>query len=120
MTTLPNGWIIDEAGHCEIPRGVTSIGDCAFCGCTGLTSVTIPDSVTSIGGWAFDGCTSLTSVTLAHHVALHVCGPWWQIGCKCARLDWWAGADGKALALANGYTAEEYNQAIAAMTAKAR
>lgn len=27
--------------------------DCAFYGCTGLTSVTIPDSVTSIGSYAF-------------------------------------------------------------------
>ncbi|MBR3145487.1 MAG: leucine-rich repeat domain-containing protein, partial [Clostridia bacterium] len=32
---------------------VTSIGDYAFCGCTGLTSITIPDSVTSIGDFAF-------------------------------------------------------------------
>ena len=32
---------------------VTSIGDCAFAYCTGLTSVTIPNSVTSIGGGAF-------------------------------------------------------------------
>ena len=34
----------------------------AFSGMTGLTSVTIPDSVTSIGNSAFDGCTGLTTV----------------------------------------------------------
>ena len=34
---------------------VTSIGDNAFWGCGGLTSITIPDSVTSIGDAAF-GC----------------------------------------------------------------
>ena len=41
---------------------VTAIGDYAFAGCTGLTSVTIPDSVVSIGGSAFNGCTGLTSI----------------------------------------------------------
>ncbi len=42
---------------------VTSIGDSAFFGCTGLTSVTIPDSVKSIGHMAFYNCTGLTSIT---------------------------------------------------------
>ena len=32
---------------------VTSIGNYAFCDCTGLTSITIPNSVTSIGEGAF-------------------------------------------------------------------
>jgi hypothetical protein len=43
----------------RIPDGVTSIGDYAFAGCTGLTSVTIPASVTSIGDWAFYNCDNL-------------------------------------------------------------
>ena len=40
-------------GSYTIPNSVTSIGDYAFRGCTGLTSITIPNSVTSIGKHAF-------------------------------------------------------------------
>ena len=55
-------------GELVIPQGTEEIGDCAFTGCTGLTSVKIPDGVTSIGGWAFAGCTGLTSITLPDSV----------------------------------------------------
>ncbi len=51
-----------------IPDSVTSIGDYAFRGCTGLTNITIPDSVTSIGADAFSSCTGLTSVTIPDSV----------------------------------------------------
>ena len=47
-----------------IPSGVTSIGKSAFSGCSGLTSLTLPSSVTSIGGDAFYGCSGLTSLTI--------------------------------------------------------
>ena len=51
-----------------IRNGVTSIGDYAFAGCSGLTSVTFGNSVTSIGYQAFAGCSSLTSVAIPNSV----------------------------------------------------
>ena len=52
----------------EIPSSVTSIGDFAFCKCSGLTSVTIPNTVTRIGDYAFRNCGGLTSITIPNSV----------------------------------------------------
>ena len=52
-----------------IPESVTSIGNLAFMGCSGLASVTIPNSVTSIGSYAFAGCSSLTSIVIPQSVS---------------------------------------------------
>ena len=51
-----------------IPDGVTSIGDWAFNGCSGLADIVIPDSVTSIGDYAFGDCSSLSSVVIPDSV----------------------------------------------------
>ena len=51
-----------------IPNSVTAIGDNAFYGCTGLTSISIPDGVTSIGNSVFCGCSGLTSVSIPNSV----------------------------------------------------
>jgi hypothetical protein len=51
-----------------IGNSVTSIGDTAFAGCSGLTSVAIPDSVTTIGFTAFLGCTGLKNVAIPDSV----------------------------------------------------
>ena len=59
---------LSRENHFIIPDSVTSIGNCAFMGCSSLQSVTIPNSVTSIGDSAFGGCSSLQSVTIPDSV----------------------------------------------------
>ena len=72
-----NRYLNSYSGNVSIPSfishngrmySVTSIGNYAFDGSSGLTSVTIPNSVTSIGDYAFDGCSGLTSVTIGNSV----------------------------------------------------
>ena len=58
----------DKIKKVVIENGVTNIGDHAFFGCSGLTSISIPNSVTSIGYRAFNGCESLGSVTIPNTV----------------------------------------------------
>ena len=58
----------EEIKDLIIPNSVTSIGNYAFYGCSGLTSITIPNSVTSIGNGAFAWCFDLTNVTIPNSV----------------------------------------------------
>lgn len=45
-----------EIRKATVEYGITSIGEYAFVGCSGLTELTLPNSVTRIGNHAFDSC----------------------------------------------------------------
>ncbi|GMH65393.1 hypothetical protein TL16_g07623 [Triparma laevis f. inornata] len=50
-----------------IPEGIEIIGECAFYGCTSLTTVSFPTTlIISIGFSAFNSCSSLDNVALLH------------------------------------------------------
>ncbi len=89
-----------------IESGVTTVGDRAFLGCSGLMnitlaedlssigtatfyecvnlkSLTIPESVTFIGNWAFQNCTKLTSITIPEGVTS--IGNFAFSGCTCLK-----------------------------------
>ena len=75
--TIPNS--VTSIGYCafygcsslksiNIPEGVTKIGENAFEGCSSLANIIIPNSMTNIGAKAFHGCSSLNSVTIPNSV----------------------------------------------------
>lgn len=66
----PSGDLIipESVVYNGIPRKVVELGDRAFIGCSGLTSVSISDSVNTIGIGAFYSCTSMSSITLGKSI----------------------------------------------------
>ena len=84
VTSIGNYAFCDCSGltSVTIPNSVTSISGEAFSHCSGLTSVTIPNSVTSIGGYAFSYCSGLTSVTIPNSVTSIDCYAF----CGCSSL----------------------------------
>ena len=60
--------LIQGCNNTKIPSGVTEIGDFAFDGCSGLTSIEIPVGVTEIGSFAFDDCSGLTGIKIPSSV----------------------------------------------------
>ena len=60
-------------GHVEIPEivngfRVVSVGNSAFLGCEGITSVSIPQTVTEFGEDSFNQCLNLESINIPEHL----------------------------------------------------
>ena len=62
------GHSLSEIKKVIIKKGITSIGDVAFKGCSSLNSIEIPNSVTRIMEHVFYGCSSLNSIEIPNSV----------------------------------------------------
>ncbi len=61
----------DSITSVDIGYGITSIGTCAFYGCSAIDeAIVLPDSVTTIGAYAFADCTALPSVDAMANVTI--------------------------------------------------
>ena len=97
MTVDPENPVFDSRDNCNaiittstnelrvgcvntvIPNTVTAIGENAFCGLVGLTSIDIPESVTTIGAGAFAFCFDLTGdLTIPNSVTTIGSGAFFQ------------------------------------------
>jgi hypothetical protein len=97
MTVDPGNPVFDSRDNCNaiivtstnelligcvntvIPNTVTAIGENAFCGLNGLTSIDIPESVTTIGAGAFSFCFNLTGdLTIPNSVTTIGSGAFFQ------------------------------------------
>lgn len=64
-------------------QGVTSIGDCAFMGCTGLKEIELAETVEMLGVYSFRDCTALEMVSLPEGVRVICAKAFW--GCTALR-----------------------------------
>ena len=64
----------------NLPAGITKIGNYAFADCSGLTSLTLPAGITEISYGTFSGCSGLTSLTLP--AGITEIGSWAFQGCR--------------------------------------
>ena len=65
--TVEPDWLIAGCMNTVIPDGVKRI-ECAFSGCTGLTSIEIPNSVTDLATAAFMSCFGLSTIVFGENV----------------------------------------------------
>ena len=68
---------LDLEGEYVVPESVSSIGEYAFYGCSGLTTIILPPSVTSVGKNAFDDCSGLIKSACPKNVRNSVSGGNW-------------------------------------------
>ena len=56
---------VNQDNPYNLPASLTTLGECAFQNCTGITRVCLPEGVTVVPKYAFNGCTKLNGVVLS-------------------------------------------------------
>lgn len=71
LTAIGQGAFAGAQGLTSItlPESVQTIGDEAFRNCSALTGIEIPDKVSAVPNYAFSGCSALTGVTMSDNVS---------------------------------------------------
>ena len=80
--------LISGCKNTVFPNDITSIGDGAFEGCAGLTSIAIPNSVTSIASVAFQGCVDLANISLPNNIKYLGSGAFYNTAYYNNDLNW--------------------------------
>lgn len=60
---------VNQDNPYNLPASLTTLGECAFQNCTGITRVCLPEGVTVVPKYAFNGCTKLNGVVLSEQTA---------------------------------------------------
>lgn len=79
IETGTNKLVVGCNGTTAVPASVTTIGDEAFYGCDGLTTVDLPGTVTKIGYRAYFYCHNIRSINLPNSVT--AIGSYAFVGC---------------------------------------
>ena len=75
VTSNPNGYTGDLSIPAyvtseDVQYNVTSIGENAFSGCSGLMSINLPEGLTKIGNKAFHNCKSLINIKIPNSITI--------------------------------------------------
>ena len=69
VTELPQYFLQDAKITClSLPSSLTTIGNYAFQGCSGLSSLSLPSNLATIGSYAFQNCNGITSLTIPENL----------------------------------------------------
>lgn len=69
VTELPQYFLQNaKITSLSLPSSLTTIGNYAFQGCSGLSSLSLPSNLATIGSYAFQNCNGITSLTIPENL----------------------------------------------------